>query len=111
MERIYVIPLRKEFLKVPRWKRAKKSMKVIREFALRHMKADDVKISNKVNELIWSGGGKDVISKIRVRIRKEDKVAYVELPEEKTEKKVEKEKKGEVKKIKLEKPEEKKKNE
>ena len=106
-ERMYTIPLRREFTKVPRWKRAKKSIIAIKEFASRHMKGKEVKISNKLNELIWSMGGKNTISKVKVKMKKEEDIVYVRLPEEKEEVKkvkIEKtkkkeEKKGEEKKI------------
>ncbi len=94
MERIYTIPLRREYLKVPRWKRAKKAMKAIREFTVRHMKveADNVKISNAVNEVIWEGGGKRVPPKITVKMIKEEEIVHVLLPDEELKKKEEKKK-------------------
>ncbi len=100
MERIYTIPLRREYLKVPRWKRAKKAMKAIREFTVRHMKveADNVKISNSVNEVIWERGGKKVPPKITVKMIKEEEVVYVLLPDEELKKKEEKKEKKEAKK-------------
>jgi len=104
MERIYTIPLRREYLKVPRWKRAKKAMKTIREFTMRHMKVEDedkVKISNSVNEIIWNGGGKRVPTKITVKMIKEDEVVNVLLPDEELKKK--EEKKPEKKEVKEEK--------
>ncbi len=100
MERIYTIPLRREYLKVPRWKRAKKAMKAIREFTVKHMKveADNVKISNSVNEVIWERGGKKVPPKITVKMIKEEEVVYVLLPDEELKKKEEKKEKKKVKK-------------
>ena len=107
MERLYTIPLRKEFSKVPRWKRAKKSITAIKEFAIRHMKGKEARISNKLNELIWSMGGKNVIPKVKVKMKKEEDIVYVRLPEEKEEvKKVKikpKEKKGKEEEKKIEK--------
>ena len=52
MERIYTIPLR-DVKRVPRQKRAAKSIRYIREFIEKHMKADDVIIDMGVNEKIW----------------------------------------------------------
>ena len=85
MERIYTIPLRREFSKVPRWKKAKKSIKTIKEFAIKHMKGKEAKISNKLNELIWSMGGKKVIPRVKVKMKKEEEIVYVKLPDEKEE--------------------------
>ncbi|MEM4703349.1 MAG: 50S ribosomal protein L31e [Candidatus Pacearchaeota archaeon] len=74
IERIYTIPLRKEWLKVPKYKRAKKAIKTIREFVKRHMKVYDsdikIKISDWVNKAIWCRGIKNVPHKITVKVTK-----------------------------------------
>ena len=44
LERTYNVPLRKEFLKVPKYKRAKKAVKALKQFLAKHMKSDNVKI-------------------------------------------------------------------
>ncbi len=101
IERVYTIPLRKEYLKVPRWRRAEKSMKFIREFIARHMKTelDNVIVGNDVNEHVWQFGGKDVPTRIKVVVRKTDDKAEVHLFGYKwPEKEEKKEKKKEVKK-------------
>ena len=53
LERSYVVPLRKAY-SVPRKKRANVAVRILREFVARHTKADEVWISNRVNEYIWS---------------------------------------------------------
>ena len=78
LERTYVVPLRKQ-LNVARWKRANKSISIIRNFMIRHMKAEKVKIGKELNELIWERGGKKVPSKIRVNAVKEEDVVNVNL--------------------------------
>ena len=77
LEREYVIPLRKEWLKVPVYKRAKKAIKAIKEFLTRHMKLYDndlrkVKIGRWLNEEIWKRGIKKPASKILVKAIKYD---------------------------------------
>jgi len=82
LERQYVIPLRKEWLKVPRFKRAKKGVKAIKEFIARHMKAemDDVKVGRWLNEAVWARGMKNPPHKIKVKAVKDDKnIVRVEL--------------------------------
>ena len=71
-ERYYTIPLAKKgFERVPRWKSAKKAMKVLREFLVRHMKPEgDVYVAQDVNERIWENGIKNPPRKIRVRVTK-----------------------------------------
>ena len=38
LERTYNVPLRKEYLKAPNWKRTQKAVKVLKEFITQHMK-------------------------------------------------------------------------
>lgn len=85
LEREYIIPLRKEWLKVPVYKRAKKAVKAIKEFLSRHMKLYDndlrqVKVGRWLNEEIWKRGIRKPASKISVRAIKYDSgVVFVEL--------------------------------
>ena len=39
-EKVYIINLRREFLKVPRYKKSKKAIKAIKEHISKHMKVD-----------------------------------------------------------------------
>ena len=87
LEREYTIPLRREFLKVPRYKRANKAIKAIKQFLVRHMKVYDrdlnkIKIDKYVNEEIWFRGIKKPPVKIKIKaIKKEDGTVFVELAE------------------------------
>ena len=49
MERTYIIPLRKEWLKVPIYKRTKKAVKATKEFLQKHMKVETVKLGRHLN--------------------------------------------------------------
>lgn len=71
-ERMYTVNLAKEFMKTKNWKRTKKAVKALRQFAVRHMKpeADMVFISQDVNERLWENGIKNPPRKIRVRMTK-----------------------------------------
>ena len=42
LERMYVVPLRRDFLKAPRWKRTNRAVKSLKEFASKHMKSEKV---------------------------------------------------------------------
>ena len=66
-ERIYVINLRKDFIKKPRWKRANRAIRFIREFVKKHMKAERVKISKSINEKIWERSRQKPPGKIRIK--------------------------------------------
>ena len=66
--RIYTVPLRKEYLKTPKWRRTKKASSALRAFILKHSKADSVKISRWVNEELWRNGIKNPPSKVKVSV-------------------------------------------
>ena len=83
--REYVINLRRT-REVSRTRRAKYAIRLIRRFVARHMKVDDlfrVRISNAVNEAVWTRGIEKPPRRIRVVVEKyEDGVVWVKLPEE-----------------------------
>ena len=88
-EREHIIPLRKEWRKVPRYKRANKAVKAVKEFLARHMKIRDrdlnkIKIDTSLNEIIWFRGIKKPLAKVKVKAVKEGEIVRVsasELPE------------------------------
>ena len=83
VERTLTINLRKEIMKVPDYKRAKKAVTAIREFLQRHMKAEakDVKIGKYLNLKIWEHGIKKPVHKVTVVAKKDDKgIVTAELP-------------------------------
>ena len=83
VERTVTINLRKEILKVPRYKRAKKAVTAVREYLQQHMKAsqEDVKIGKYLNLKIWEHGIKNPITRVTVLAKKDDKgIVTAELP-------------------------------
>ena len=77
LERIYTIPLGDAYLRV-RTKRAKRAVAFVRAFALRHMKATDVKISEGTNMLLFRDGMQKPPRRLKVRIVKgEEGIAKV----------------------------------
>jgi large subunit ribosomal protein L31e len=84
LEREYTIPLRVEWKKVPRYQRAAKAIKAIKEFLVRHMKIYNrdlkkVKINKYLNEQIWIRGIKSPPHKIKVKAIKEGDIVRVDL--------------------------------
>ena len=88
-EREYVVPLRRGWLKVPKYKRGNKAVKTLKEFIARHMKIYDrdlnkVKIDVNLNNELRFRGIKKPPAKIKVRARKFDNdfvnVELVNLP-------------------------------
>jgi len=82
-ERIYVIPLRKKWVKTTRVHRAPRSINVIREFICKHMRVEDVHVSPSVNDTIWAHGAKKPPGKIKVKATKDGNAVRVTLPDEK----------------------------
>jgi large subunit ribosomal protein L31e len=86
LEREYIIPLKMQVLKVPRYRRAKKAVKTIKEFLAKHMKVEDrdikkVKINIYLNNEIWFRGIKKPANKIKVKAVKKGGIVYAELAE------------------------------
>ncbi|MBS3097851.1 60S ribosomal protein L31 [Candidatus Woesearchaeota archaeon] len=115
LERTYNVPLRKEWLKSPRWNRTKKAVSALRAFIAKHMKSDDVKIGKYVNLELWKHGIKNPPHHVKVNCVKFDDGKVIaelfgrpieeEKPKEKP-KKEEKPKEAEGKEEKIEKIEE-----
>lgn len=80
LERDYNVPLRRGFLLVSRYKRAKKAVKTLREFIQKHMKTEDVRIGQHLNEYIWGRGIKNPPHHVKVHAVKDaEGVVKVEL--------------------------------
>jgi large subunit ribosomal protein L31e len=73
LERTYIVPLRKEYMKVPRWKKSKKAVTALRQFLVKHMKSEEVKIGKEVNEYVWNHGIKNPPHHVKVTVTKDDK--------------------------------------
>lgn len=82
----------------PKPQRTKKALGLLRKFIFKHLriKAENVLISNKVNEFIWSHGREKVPNKIEIRVVVSEGKANVFLKGEKI--KAKKEEKKPVKK-------------
>jgi large subunit ribosomal protein L31e len=82
LTRTYIVPLGVVY-EAPPYRRAKKAVIVIREFATRHMKAKQVSIDTEVNEQIWAKGIRHPPRRIILEMeRDEDGVVKVKLPPE-----------------------------
>ncbi|MBU0470124.1 MAG: 60S ribosomal protein L31 [Nanoarchaeota archaeon] len=71
MERTYNVPLRKEYMKVPMWRRSKKAVTALRTFLSKHMKSDNVKLSKELNEEVWKHGIRNPPHHIKVNVSKD----------------------------------------
>ena len=111
LERTYVIPLRRETLKVPNFKKANKAVRAIRQFISKHMKSGDLFIGKHLNLYVWRHGAKNPPHKVKITASKDDKgKVFVELfgaPKEVPKAEEKKPAKKEEKKAEAEKPEQK----
>jgi large subunit ribosomal protein L31e len=78
LTRVYVIPLRRAKIK-PRVRRANAAVKIIQEYLIRHMKADEVKLDNSINEAVWERGAHGIPSRVKVKATRIDKVVRASL--------------------------------
>jgi len=89
LEREYIVPLRKGWLKVPNHKRANKAVKTLKEFVAQHMKVYDrdlnkIKVEQDLNNEIRFRGMKKPPARIKVKAKKYDndivRVELVDIP-------------------------------
>ncbi len=79
-EKIYTISLRHVWVVTPRGKRAPRAVRDVRDFVSRHMKSEEVAVSNEVNEAIWSRGINKPPRKITVRAVKDKEGKVIVYP-------------------------------
>ena len=65
-ERKYIIPLRKEYQKAPIYARTKKAVKAVREYLVKHMKNENVKLGRQLNMYLWQNGNRNPPHKVEV---------------------------------------------
>ncbi len=83
-EKLLTIPLRGHWLKKARVSRTQRSIKEVKYYFYKHMKATDVKMSELLNEAMWKGGAKRPLHTVKVKASKDEKgIVTVILPEEK----------------------------
>lgn len=86
LEREYIIPLRKEWLKVPMYRRSRRAVDAIKKFLAKHMKVEDrdvnkVKLDVYFNNEIWFRGRTNPPAKVKVKAVKENGIVRVEFAE------------------------------
>jgi large subunit ribosomal protein L31e len=69
-ERLYTIPLRRALITPPK-RKSKRAIKVIRTYIQRHLKPEGIKISEELNQLLWSRGPENPPPRIRVKALKD----------------------------------------
>ena len=79
-EKIYTIPIGRLGYVTDRGHRAPRAVRDVRAYVLRHMKADEVAISNEINEAIWARGINKPPRKITVRAVKDKEGKVIVYP-------------------------------
>ncbi len=89
LEREYIVPLRRSWLKVPKIRRVPRAVKALKQFIAKHMKVEDreikkVKLDKWLNNELWFRGIKKPVHKIKVKVSKLDNgivnVSLAEIP-------------------------------
>jgi len=112
LDRVYNVPLRREFQKVASWRRTEKAVTALRQFVVKHMKSENVIIGKYINQQLWKNGIKNPPHHVKISAKKDDKgKVVVELAELPAKAKRELEKQKELAKTKEEKEKAKKKEE
>ncbi len=71
LSRVYTINLSKVWLS-PANRRTKRAINMIKEFATRHMKAEEIKIDEELNRQMWKMGIRHPPRKVRVKMVKDE---------------------------------------
>ena len=93
-EKIHKIPLTRGWLSVPTGKRADRAVNEIKRYMERHTKASEFRVSQKVNEAVWSRGRKKPPASMRIKVMIDGEKATAMLPDEKAAEKVPEKPKG-----------------
>jgi large subunit ribosomal protein L31e len=82
LSRVFTINLGKAWL-TPRYRRTDRVINMVREFAVKNMKSDEVKIDQDLSRHIWAKGKTNPPRKVRVKmVKDEDDIVTVSLYEE-----------------------------
>jgi len=87
LEREYIVPLRKRWIRKAYYKRTNAAVKELKEFVARHMRVEDrdtrkVKLDKWLNVEMWQRSIRKPLSKIKVKVKKlESGIVKVELAE------------------------------
>ena len=81
LERVYTVPLWRAWV-TPRYRRTERAINLIKEYAVHHMKAKTIKISEELNEMMWSKGIQNPPRRVTVKMAKDkDGKVTISIPE------------------------------
>lgn len=73
IERNYTVPLRHGFRNAARYRKTNRAVATLVAFLKRHMKSDDVKVGQHLNEELWKRGARNPPPRVRIIATKDDK--------------------------------------
>lgn len=68
---IYTIPLRDAY-ELPRPNRAKKAVRIVKEFLVRHTKSESVRLDPSVSQALWARGIEKPPRRVKVKVTEEE---------------------------------------
>ncbi|MBT3865864.1 hypothetical protein HOF78_02040 [Candidatus Woesearchaeota archaeon] len=75
----YIIPLRKEVMKVAKYDRTKKAVIAVRQYLQKHTKSKNVLLGKELNKRLQKGGRKNVVAKVHVKVLQDEDKYRAEL--------------------------------
>ncbi len=78
-EKFYTVNLRDAWT-VPRKQRAPKAVRILKDFVKRNMKAEDIKVSNGINQEIWLRSIQKPPRKLKIRVVKDKEGQVIIFP-------------------------------
>ncbi len=99
IKRSYTVPLRREFLKAPRYNKTKKAVKALQEFLAKHMKVpiEKVRIGDELNKHLWKSGIRSPPPRVKIDVIKDEEgMVFAQLEGIEYKRKVKEEEKGKL---------------
>jgi len=72
LERVYTVPLRSAFRNAASHRKTNRAVKALRAFLMKHMKSEDVRLGQHVNQLLWQHGIKNPPARVIVKAIKDE---------------------------------------
>lgn len=72
LDRVYNVPLRRHWVIVQKYKRAKKASTALRNFLIKHMKSENIKIDVGLNMYLWKHGMQNPPHHVKINAKKFD---------------------------------------
>lgn len=82
VEKVYTIPLRGAYKKSSRMGNTNRTVRAVKDYVSKHTHASEVSMSEKLNSLLWTGGAKNALHTVRIKVNISEGKASAMLPDE-----------------------------